>query len=135
MRDGYTRQVQRPDEPSPDFVVFQKRWQASIVLLSGDDSGAEFALEQPSTTLGRGESAELRFDDASMSSEHAALEFFNAGIRLRDLGSMNGTTLNGADIKAAELKSGDRFRLGSCEFQFVLVDRPKKPKTYDVPIS
>ena len=135
MRDGYTRQVERPDEPSPDFVAFQKRWQASVVLLSGDDSGAEFLLEQPSTTLGRGESADLRFDDASMSSEHAALEFFDAGFRLRDLGSMNGTTLNGADIKAAELKSRDRFQLGSCEFQFILMERPKKPKTYDVPIS
>lgn len=135
MRDGYTRQVERPDVPNPDFVAFRKRWQASIVLLSGDDSGAEFVLEQPSITLGRGESADLRFDDSSMSSEHAALEFFDAGIRLRDLGSMNGTTLNGGDVKAADLKSGDRFQLGSHKFQFVLVDRPKKPKTYDVPIS
>ena len=135
MRDGYTRQVERPGESSPDFIAFCKRWQASIVLLSGDDSGAEFVLEQPSTTLGRGESADLRFDDASMSSEHAALEFFDSGIRLRDLGSMNGTTLNGGDVRAAELKSGDRFQLGSHEFQFVLVGRPKKPKTYDVPIS
>jgi pSer/pThr/pTyr-binding forkhead associated (FHA) protein len=135
MRDGYTRQVERPDEFNPDFVAFQERWQASVVLLSGDDSGAEFALEQLSTTLGRGESAHLRFDDSSMSSEHAALEFFNAGIRLRDLGSMNGTTLNGSDVKAAELKNGDRFQLGSHEFQFVLVDRPKRRKTYDVPIS
>jgi pSer/pThr/pTyr-binding forkhead associated (FHA) protein len=134
MRNGDTRQVERPDEPNRDFVAFQGRWQASVVLLSGDDSGAEFVLEQPSTTLGRGESAQLRFDDSSMSSEHAALEFFDAGIRLRDLGSLNGTTLNGSGVEAAELKNGDRFRLGSHEFQFVLVDRPKKPKTYDVPI-
>ena len=135
MRDGYTRRVERPDESTPDFVAFRKRWQASIVLLSGGDSGMEFVLEQPNTTLGRGESADLRFDDPSMSSEHAALEFFDASIRLRDLGSMNGTMLNGGEIKAAELKSGDRFQLGSHAFQFVLVDRPKKPRTYDVPIS
>jgi pSer/pThr/pTyr-binding forkhead associated (FHA) protein len=134
MRNGRTRQIERPDEPNRDFVAFQGRWQASVVLLCGDDSGAEFVLEQPSTTLGRGENAQLRFDDCSMSSEHAALEFFDAGIRLRDLGSLNGTTLNGSDVEAAELKNGDRFQLGSHEFQFVLVDRPKKPKTYDVPI-
>jgi pSer/pThr/pTyr-binding forkhead associated (FHA) protein len=134
MRNGRTRQIERPDEPNRDFVAFQGRWQASVVLLCGDDSGAEFVLEQPNTTLGRGENAQLRFDDCSMSSEHAALEFFDAGIRLRDLGSLNGTTLNGSDVEAAELKNGDRFQLGSHEFQFVLVDRPKKPKTYDVPI-
>lgn len=135
MRDGYTRKVARPDEPNPDFLKFQERWQASVVLLSGDDSGAEFVLEQPSTTLGRGENAQLRFEDSSMSSEHATLEFFDGRIRLRDLGSMNGTILNGSDVKAVELKNGDRFQLGAHEFQFVLVDRPKRPKTYDIPIS
>ena len=135
MRDGFTRQVERGGDSHADFTAFQQRWQPSIVLLSGDDSGAEFLLEQPSTTLGRGTSAQLQFDDPSMSSEHAALEFFNDGMRLRDLGSMNGTTLNGSDVKAAELKNGDRFRLGSHEFQYVLVNRPKRPKTYDVPIT
>jgi pSer/pThr/pTyr-binding forkhead associated (FHA) protein len=104
-------------------------------VLSGDNSGAEFALEQPNTTLGRGESAQLRFDDSSMSSEHAALEFFDAGIRLRDLGSMNGTRLNGSEVKAADLKNGDRFQLGSHEFQFILIERRKRPKTYDVPLA
>lgn len=135
MRDGFTRQVARTESPNPDFVAFQERWQASIVLVSGERSGEEFVLEQASTTLGRGDSAELRFEDPSMSSEHAALEFFGAGIRLRDLGSMNGTLVNGSEVKAAELKNGDRFRLGACEFEFVLVARNKQPKTYDVPLA
>jgi pSer/pThr/pTyr-binding forkhead associated (FHA) protein len=135
MRDGYTQKVEMPEEPDHEFLAFLGRWQASVVVLSGDNSGAEFVLEQPSTTLGRGETAQLRFDDPSMSSEHAALEFFDAGIRLRDLGSMNGTLLNGSDVKAAELKNGDRFRLGAHDFQFVLIERAKRPKTYDVPLA
>jgi pSer/pThr/pTyr-binding forkhead associated (FHA) protein len=135
MRDGYTQKVDLPQESDHDFLAFQGRWQASVVVLSGDNSGAEFALEQPNITLGRGESAQLRFDDPSMSSEHAALEFFDAGIRLRDLGSMNGTLLNGSDVKAADLKNGDRFQLGAHEFQFILIERRKRPKTYDVPLD
>jgi pSer/pThr/pTyr-binding forkhead associated (FHA) protein len=135
MRDGFTRQTERAESLNPDFVAFQGRWQASIVILSGDQSGAEFVLEQPNTTLGRGASAALRFEDPSMSSEHAALEFFDSRIRLRDLGSMNGTSVNGAEVKAAELKNGDRFRLGSIDFEFVLVAREKRPKTYDVPLA
>jgi len=134
VRDGYTRKLALPQEPSADFVSFQSCWQASVVVRSGQDSGVEYVLEKPQTTLGRGETAALRFDDPSMSSEHAALEFFGSGIRLRDLGSMNGTTLNGSDVKAAELKSGDRFALGAHEFEFVLVARSRKPKTHDSPL-
>jgi len=135
MRDGYTEKVEVPGEPHHGFLAFQGRWQASVVVLSGDDSGAEFTLDQPGTTLGRGKSAQLRFDDPSMSSEHAVLEFFNAGIRLRDLGSMNGTMVNGGEVKVADLKNGDRFQLGAYEFQFILVERPKKPRTYEVPLA
>jgi len=135
MRDGYTRQLEATEVPDENFVEFTRCWSASIVVLTGNASGEEYPLDQPSTVLGRGDSAHLRFEDPSMSSEHAALEFFDGGIRLRDLGSMNGTLLNGSDTKAAKLKHGDRFQIGALELQFVLSERDKAPKTYEVPLS
>ena len=135
MRDGYTKQFEASEAPNDEFIEFQRCWVASIVVLSGDASGEEYSLDQSSTMLGRGESAHVRFEDASMSSEHVALEFFDGGIRLRDLGSMNGTLLNGSDTKAATLKNGDRFQIGALELQFILTERPKKPKTYELPVS
>jgi pSer/pThr/pTyr-binding forkhead associated (FHA) protein len=70
-----------------------------------------------------------------MSSEHTALEFCGTGYRLRDLGSMNGTLLNGGDVKAAELKNGDRMQLGSKVLQYILEERASRPRTYEVPVA
>lgn len=135
MRDGFTRKVEAPLSPDEALAAFQKRWQATLVLLSGDDAGSEYPLESRTVTLGRGESADLRFSDAAMSSEHTALEFCGTGYRLRDLGSMNGTLLNGGDVKAAELKNGDRLQLGSKVLQYILEERASRPRTYEVPVA
>ena len=135
MRDGYTREIERGDLESPDFLRFIAGHQISIVVVSGADAGSEFTIEGPTTTLGRGESADIRFADPALSSEHAAVEFTSDGFRLRDLGSRNGTRLNGGDVKAAELKHGDRIELGGRTFQFVLTPRSRSPKTWEVPVG
>ncbi len=132
MRDGRTRklEVMERDESFDDFL---SKWRAIVVILSGEAAGTEFELDRPNVSIGRGGEAHWTFDDDAMSKEHAALEFTNGGIRLRDLGSMNGTRLNDSEVKAADLKNGDRFQLGEHAFQFVLEKRPKQPKTYVLP--
>jgi hypothetical protein len=114
MRDGFTRKVEAPLSPDEALAAFQKRWQATLVLLSGDDAGTEYPLESRTITLGRGESADLRFSDAAMSSEHTALEFCGTGYRLRDLG---------------------RMQLGSKVLQYILEERASRPRTYEVPVA
>jgi pSer/pThr/pTyr-binding forkhead associated (FHA) protein len=132
MRDGSTRKIEKPDTQNLGFAAYQVRWQVSVVVLSGGDSGNEFSIEKARTVLGRGADADLRFVDEAMSSQHAVLEFADEGMRIRDLGSMNGTLVNGSEVKAAELKNGDRFKLGSHEFQLVVTPRERRPKTYHV---
>ena len=131
MRDGFTQRVEVAQQDGP-FEEFMAKWQATIVILSGDEAGSEHNVEKPNVSMGRGPDTDLAFDDSSMSREHAALEFVGGGIRLRDLGSLNGITVNGSEVKTAELKNGDRFKLGDHEFQFVLQKRPKRTKTYVV---
>ena len=131
MRDGSTRQV-GVEERNDRFERFLADWRATVVVLSGASAGTEYEVEQPTVSLGRSAEAGWSFEDDTMSKEHAAIEFANGGIRLRDLGSRNGTRLNGSDVKAADLKNGDRFQLGEHEFQFVLEKRPRMPKTYVV---
>ncbi len=132
MRDGFTQRVAAV-EPDDLFDEFMAKWQATVVVLSGDEAGSEHNLEKANVSMGRGPDTDLAFDDTSMSREHATLEFVGGGIRLRDLGSLNGITVNGSEVKTADLKNGDRFKLGDHEFQFVLQKRPKRPKTYVVP--
>ena len=132
MRDGYTRKVETP-ERDMKFEDFHAKWRASVVVLSGDAAGTEWEVQGPETTIGRGEGCDWSVDDDTLSKEHATIEFSNGGLRLRDLASMNGMLLNGTEVKAAELESGDRFQLGDHEFQFVLEARSKEPRTWVLP--
>jgi pSer/pThr/pTyr-binding forkhead associated (FHA) protein len=135
MRDGQTKQLEHAAVADAAFEEFMRKSEVLIVVLSGDDAGSEYAVERPRVVIGRGDSADLRFGERAMSSEHAAVEFAGSGFRIRDLGSRNGTLVNGADVKAADLKSGDRFEIGGCSFQFVVTPRTRPPRTHEVPIS
>jgi hypothetical protein len=64
--------------------------------------------------LGRGVEADVQLPDTGVSRRHAQVE----GTRLTDLGSTNGTRLNGTRVTEAELVDGDRITLGSTEIVF-----------------
>lgn len=132
MRDGYTRKVETP-ERDLKWEDFAAKWRATIVGLSGDAAGSEWVVQASQTTIGRGEACDVKVDDDTMSKEHATLEFVGGGFRLRDLGSMNGMRLNGTEVKAAEIASGDRFQLGDHEFQLVVEQSEKAPRTWVLP--
>jgi hypothetical protein len=75
--------------------------------------------------LGRSETSTVRFERADVSNEHASLRWTGAGWELRDLGSRNGTFLDGARLspgKAAPLAAGARIRLGCSDAELVLLD-------------
>lgn len=132
MRDGGTRRIETP-EAADAFTLFMQRWEATVVIVSGDAAGTEFPLQRRATSIGRGPDSDWAIEDDAMSREHAALEFVTKGFRIRDLGSMNGVLVNGAEVKVAVLKHGDRFQLGGHEFQFVLAERLREPKAYVLP--
>lgn len=131
MRDGMTRKVEAGDRDH-QFVEWASQWRVTVVVLSGDAAGTEYEMDRQIVSLGRGPESGWGFEDGTMSKEHAALEFAGGGIRLRDLGSMNGMRVNGSDVKVADLKNGDRFQLGAHEFQLVIEERPRQPRTYVV---
>jgi hypothetical protein len=70
--------------------------------------------------LGRGEQADIRLHDTYASTNHARLTPQGDAIVLEDLGSTNGTYLNGAPLDGPQpLHEGDRVRIGDSEFTFV----------------
>ncbi len=105
------------------FAEFLGAFRASLVILSGVARGAEFPLDQPRITVGRGPGVDLCFDDAEMSRAHAAIEFSGGCFHIRALAEGKLLCLNGGEIASAELKSEDRFRLGGHTFQFLLEER------------
>ena len=132
MRDGLTRKL-AVGERDAGFTRFLAGVRAALVVLEGGVAGAEHEIERPSTSLGRGPGVDLAFADPAMSKEHACVEWADGGLRLRDLGSMNGVRVNGAPVQVAELKHGDRFQLGEHVFQLVLEQRRREPRAYVLP--
>jgi pSer/pThr/pTyr-binding forkhead associated (FHA) protein len=81
----------------------------------------EVAFDAPEVILGRDMSCDLSIDDDSLSRIHAAIRRTRAGFELVDLGSRNGTWLDGRRIDAPEtLHDGHRIRLGTHEMVFVV---------------
>jgi hypothetical protein len=63
--------------------------------------------------IGRAPSNDVVIDDPTVSTHHASLTKSASGYRLKDLGSTNGTQINGVSITDAELKDGAEIRFGS----------------------
>lgn len=80
-----------------------------------EDDGAElaFAISAPgSFAIGRHESCDIRIANTSVSRRHAVVSRRGDVCRIRDLGSSNGTTVNGVPIDVCDLEAGDRLELG-----------------------
>jgi pSer/pThr/pTyr-binding forkhead associated (FHA) protein len=85
---------------------------------SNQGEAQRIALEQARTVVGREES-DIVLDDSTVSSQHFAVERDDSGdFSIHDLGSSNGTALNGTEIRSAPLSSGDRIQAGKSGFVF-----------------
>jgi pSer/pThr/pTyr-binding forkhead associated (FHA) protein len=134
MRDEQTRKLEAvPGAEGDLFAEYVKSWQVAVVTLSGEAAGSEYLLEEREVGVGRAPENRIAIDDQAMSKAHAVFEFSDNGYRIRDLGSMNGTLLNGSEIRVAELKHGDRIQMGEHTFQVVLEKRETRPRTYLLP--
>ena len=70
--------------------------------------------------LGRGGAADIQLEDTFASSRHARIVAQGSVMVLEDLGSTNGTYLNGEPLRGPQpLHPGDRIRIGDTEFSFV----------------
>jgi hypothetical protein len=89
-----------------------------VEVAAGLRSGDAYDLAN-GAVLGRGEHADIQMDDAFASGQHARLMPHGEVIVLEDLGSTNGTYLNGEPVRGPQpLHDGDTIRIGDSEFTF-----------------
>jgi hypothetical protein len=89
-----------------------------VVAAMGFQPGTEFDVGH-GATLGRSDSAEIRVDDPFASSAHARVFQRGDFMYLEDMGSTNGTYLNGRQIRTPErLKVADLVRIGDTEYRY-----------------
>lgn len=87
------------------------------ILVHTTAQGKEYELGQR-TIIGRMDSADIRILDGLISKQHAEITHTNGRWSLRDLGSSNGTMVNGRRVHAADLNEGDRITVGSAQLVF-----------------
>lgn len=85
---------------------------ASAIVLSGFYEGLEVALDRERMVIGRGRKADLALAEATISRAHAAIGFDGECFFIEDLGSTNGTMVNGAKVSKQPLKSDDEIQMG-----------------------
>lgn len=79
----------------------------------------EYVLHPGVNRLGRSATNDVRVDDLSVSGLHCELWLLDDSLRVRDLGSTNGTFLDGRKVQEGEVAAGQMLRLGSVEFAVI----------------
>ena len=88
---------------------------SGVTLVLEDGSGRTFRLGRGSNLLGRGQDAHFRLPDTGVSRQHVDISYDGQRAVLSDLGSTNGTTVNGGPVQDWQLADGDVIRMGHSE--------------------
>lgn len=97
-----------PDEntPAKNFIPY-------LVVVDGPRAGTRFQLKEGENPIGRSVSSSALLEDASVSRRHAILNHSRAGWIVQDLGSKNGSFVNGKRVKEqVNIGHGDVIRVG-----------------------
>lgn len=91
---------------------------AMLVSLVGPNKGERFLLDQDETRIGRSPDNEIFLDDVTVSRKHAVIGRSKGSFTINDLGSLNGTYLNGSVTASSELHDGDEIQIGKFRMHF-----------------
>ncbi|HQL53127.1 MAG: FHA domain-containing protein [Phycisphaerae bacterium] len=106
-----------------------------VLVMFKDNERREFPLSGDKTVIGRRQDCQLRIPTKDVSRQHCVLIIDDASLVAKDLGSSNGTFVNGKRIAESELKPGDRLRLGPVTFVVQINGKPAEIKPEDVTLQ
>jgi pSer/pThr/pTyr-binding forkhead associated (FHA) protein len=103
------------DEPvaiDPGTLAALRAGTALLRVDRGPNAGSRFLLDGDSTTVGRHPSSDIFLDDVTVSRRHAEFLRDGTAFSVRDVGSLNGTYVNGQRIDSSPLTTGDEVQVG-----------------------
>ena len=113
MNDAAEDRTIREDTRATVVPRVSQREKACLTLLYGGPIGTEYPLTETETVIGRGHAANISIENQRVSRRHALVTIDERGnTMVEDLGSSNGTSVNGIRIQRQELKDGDKIQIG-----------------------
>lgn len=97
----------------------------NLILFKKDGSQKNIPLPSNVTIIGRRHDCDLRVPLKSVSRRHCQLNRDEGLLKIRDLGSRNGTILNGKPVNEAVIQAGDFFKVGPLLFALQIDGQPK----------
>lgn len=100
-------------EGEPDPVpVTTTQGQPRLRVVAGTGTDNEIPVNRDVLLIGRASTADIRLDDSGVSRQHAEIRREGDDVVLVDLGSTNGSSVNGRPVERARLTPGDRIEVG-----------------------
>ena len=112
-----------PDEEGHDEFPFPhdelEPGQALLLVKRGPNAGSTFLMQEDEVSVGRNPDSGVFLDDITVSRAHAVFERrAEDGWSVRDVGSLNGTYVNGEQVDRTKLASGDEVQVGKFKLTF-----------------
>lgn len=98
--------------------------QVVLVMFREDGERRSFSITHDLTIIGRREDCDLRIPIGDVSRKHCRLLLNEDGLRVEDLGSSNGTLVNGRRVQESILQAGDRLNVGPVAFTVQIDGQP-----------
>lgn len=115
--------VQEPNTVLEDVAATaEESSEARLVAYVNDTLAKEQVLNGSHVLIGRDDLCDIRLSNRIVSRHHALVVNSSMGIKLVDLGSRNGTYVNGKKIRKHTLQDSDKITVGDCSIEFVAGD-------------
>jgi pSer/pThr/pTyr-binding forkhead associated (FHA) protein len=98
-----------------------------LVVIYGAELGRKYHIDGREMTIGRGTLNDICVSQDSVSRTHATLRVEDAGVKIRDNESTNGTYVNDHKVHEAWLKDGDLVKIGRAIFKFLSGGQHREP--------
>ncbi len=126
-------QSEEPEDPPSDTMtwestlelptpkpVLEKIAKCELVVTDGPDKGKRMALGRGVMAIGRSAQGDLVLTDKTVSNLHLEIEYGSMGVHLRDMGSTNGSRVDGRRIQSQTVDVGSEIQVGKTTLKLFL---------------
>ena len=113
-------------DPPPPLTALPADKAYTLEVLDGNQPGQIFPLERVKIIIGR-RGCDVNLDDPEISRQHASIDIHGTNATLLDLGSTNGTYIQGQRVEKGDLEDNSEFRVGTHQLVFRVTYRTPPP--------